>query len=94
MYSITKVTNDTLTDLGSHKLSLAEHSFYISLCSLKQLLAQKLFILAPNPITLRKAKIVYNSECNRVKEQTRPRGYKTFFMLKSVEHEIFSAHKR
>ena len=24
---------------------------------------------------------------------TRPRGYKTFFMLNSVEHEIFPAHK-
>ena len=26
-------------------------------------------------------------------EQSRPRGYKTFFMLNSVEHEIFNAHK-
>ena len=24
---------------------------------------------------------------------TRPRGYKTFFMLNSVEHEILDAHK-
>ena len=24
---------------------------------------------------------------------TWPRGYKTFFMLNSIEHEIFSAHK-
>ena len=24
---------------------------------------------------------------------TRPRGYKTFFMLNSVEHEILEAHK-
>ena len=24
---------------------------------------------------------------------TRPRGYKTFFMLNSVEHEILNAHK-
>ena len=24
--------------------------------------------------------------------QTRPRGYKTFFMLNSVEHEILNAH--
>ena len=23
---------------------------------------------------------------------TRPRGYKTFFMLNSIEHEIFPAH--
>ena len=23
----------------------------------------------------------------------RPRGYKTFFMLNSIEHEIFPAHK-
>ena len=26
-------------------------------------------------------------------EQTWPRGYKTFFMLNSAEHEIFSAYK-
>ena len=25
--------------------------------------------------------------------ESRPRGYKTFFMLNSVEHEIFPAHK-
>ena len=25
--------------------------------------------------------------------ETRPRGYKTFFMLNSVEHEILNAHK-
>ena len=25
--------------------------------------------------------------------QTRARGYKTFFMLNSIEHEIFPAHK-
>ena len=24
---------------------------------------------------------------------TRPRGYKTFFMLNSIEHEILNAHK-
>ena len=24
---------------------------------------------------------------------TRPRGYKTFFILNSVEHEILNAHK-
>ena len=24
---------------------------------------------------------------------TRPQGYKTFFMLNSVEHEILNAHK-
>ena len=27
------------------------------------------------------------------KEQTRPRGYKTFSMLNSAEHEILNAHK-
>ena len=27
------------------------------------------------------------------KPPTRPRGYKTFFMLNSVEHEILNAHK-
>ena len=26
-------------------------------------------------------------------QETRPRGYKTFFMLNSVEHEILNAHK-
>ena len=25
--------------------------------------------------------------------KTRPRGYKTFFVLNSVEHEILNAHK-
>ena len=25
--------------------------------------------------------------------KNRPRGYKTFFMLKSVEHEILNAHR-
>ena len=25
--------------------------------------------------------------------ETRPRGYKTFFVLNSVEHEILNAHK-
>ena len=26
-------------------------------------------------------------------DKTRPRGYKTFFVLNSVEHEILNAHK-
>ena len=30
---------------------------------------------------------------NMVQETTRPRGYKTFFILNSVEHEILNAHK-
>ena len=29
----------------------------------------------------------------RGSEQTRPRVYKAFFMLNSIEHEIFPAHK-
>ena len=28
-----------------------------------------------------------------VDSENRPRGYKTFFMLNSVEHEILNAHK-
>ena len=28
-----------------------------------------------------------------VEQSIRPRGYKTFFMLKSTEYEIFPAHK-
>ena len=28
-----------------------------------------------------------------LKYLTRPRGYKTFFLLNSVEHEILNAHK-
>ena len=28
-----------------------------------------------------------------VNYSTRPRGYKTFFMLKSVKHEMLNAHK-
>ena len=31
----------------------------------------------------------FGSDCTR----TWPRGYKTFFMLNSAEHEIYSAHK-
>ena len=27
------------------------------------------------------------------RQDTRPRGYKTFYMLNSAEHEIFPAHK-
>ena len=60
-----------------------------------------------NPIAPRKAKIVCNfglSECNRVNlnplqnvqilmRTTRARGYKTFFVVNSVEHEISNAHK-
>ena len=30
---------------------------------------------------------------SRVSGQARPRGYKTFFVLNSVEHEILNAHK-
>ena len=29
----------------------------------------------------------------KVVSSTRSRGYKTFFMLNSVEHEVFNAHK-
>ena len=29
----------------------------------------------------------------KVKEHTSPRGYKIFFILNSVEHEILNAHK-
>ena len=41
---------------------------------------------------------VFNSElCITMKErfyfQTWPRGYKTFYLLNSVEHEILNAHK-
>ena len=32
------------------------------------------------------------SQSNSPKEN-RPRGYKTFFMLNSVEHEVLNAHK-
>ena len=30
---------------------------------------------------------------NQVEGRTRPRGFKTFFMLNSIEHEISTAHK-
>ena len=30
---------------------------------------------------------------NLIQSMTRPRGYKTFFVLNSVEHEILNAHK-
>ena len=32
-------------------------------------------------------------EGKQIMPETWPRGYKTFFMLNSVEHEIFPAHK-
>ena len=35
--------------------------------------------------------VKYNSDILSV--LTRPRGYKTFFVLNSVEHEILNAHK-
>ena len=34
---------------------------------------------------------ILSSAC--VPAKIRPRGYKTFFMLNSVEHEILNAHK-
>ena len=40
-------------------------------------------LLAPLFIEQKKSKALFNW----------PRGYKTFFMLNSVEHEIFSANK-
>ena len=33
------------------------------------------------------------SPCDPLFLRSRPRGYKTFFMLNSTEHEISSAHK-
>ena len=41
--------------------------------------------------------LLYIDECLRniecLNELTKSRGYKTFFMLNSAEHEIFSANK-
>ena len=38
-----------------------------------------------------KSKFPFDTEfCDN---STRPRGYKTFFMLNSVQHEILNAHK-
>ena len=34
---------------------------------------------------------IYFSE--QISQASWPRGYKTFFMLNSIEHEIFPAHK-
>ena len=37
---------------------------------------------------------VDNAICSGIlKYMTRPRGYKTFFMLNSIEYEISTAHK-
>ena len=37
---------------------------------------------------------MYNQQCySETLSHFRPRGYKTFFMLNSAEHEIFSADK-
>ena len=36
-----------------------------------------------------------NTDLNKISQwaATRPRGYKTFFVLNSIEHEILNAHK-
>ena len=40
------------------------------------------------------ARMQIHSETQRmIRGETRPRGYKTFFMLNSVEHEILNVHK-
>ena len=36
---------------------------------------------------------IMNRHGGHVSYVTRPRGYKTFFMLNSIEHEILNAHK-
>ena len=38
-------------------------------------------------------KIIRHYRCNNWEQMPRPRGYKTFFMLNSAEHENFSANK-
>ena len=36
---------------------------------------------------------VAREQTGTTKGQTRPQGYKTFFMLNSIEHKIYHAHK-
>ena len=38
-------------------------------------------------------KNIINSQLTMSQSQTWPQGYKTFFILNSVEHEILNAHK-
>ena len=46
-------------------------------------------------LTLMSRKKSYSAELSMIfyNLETRPRGYKTFFMLNSIEHEILTAHK-
>ena len=37
--------------------------------------------------------LVFFQHTEEAKEAARPRGYKTFFMLISVEYEVLNAHK-
>ena len=43
--------------------------------------------------TVQYASEVLSGRLNIVRILTRPRGYKTFFMLSSAEHKILDAHK-
>ena len=50
----------------------------------------------PNAVQSARSRGTYNSRSNEPCKDTlspRPRGYKTFFMLNSTEHEISTAYK-
>ena len=51
----------------------------------------KLPVIAASPNPIPRASIMWATPAS--KSQTWPRGYKTFFKLSSVEHEISTAHK-
>ena len=57
----------------------------------RQLVILSLFI--PYARVIMRLKLCCNAPYSPFWTTTRPRGYKTFFVLNSVEHEILNAHK-
>ena len=70
----------------------------LTYCSFQQILG--IFVTVPNhkmgyqtPMLYFLSVMAPNENSTALKIQTGPRGYKTFFMLNSTEHENFPAHK-
>ena len=64
------------------------------MCQYKKVQSKnKLTVITVSILTDRLCKQCRLVKCHRMQHLIRPRGYKTFFMLNSAEHEIFSANK-
>ena len=50
-------------------------------------------VLCPEEDTSLCLELIQPRECQPALQKTRPRGYKTFSMLNSAEHEVYPAHK-